>query len=68
MGWTPGGSKEEEVQYPIKVNGTLDFLGQNFGPPYLYPHACYREKLDGFGNGAAPRFCSTKNELCSTHG
>ena len=50
------------VQYPIKLNGIQDFLGRNFEPPYLHPHACHREKLDGFCNGAAPRFCGTKNE------
>ena len=50
------------AQYHIKFNKILDFLGQIFGPPYLYPHACYREKFDGFCNGAAPRLGNTKNE------
>ena len=56
------------VQYPIKFNGTQDFLDQNFGPPYLYPHECNREKLDEFGNGAAPRLGCTKNEVGCTSG
>ena len=54
--------KQLLVQYHIKVNGNLDFLIQKFGPPYLHPYACYREKLDGFCNGAAPRSGNTKNE------
>ena len=42
----------KSVQYPIKLNGIQDFLGPNFGPPYLHPHACHREKLDGLSGGA----------------
>ena len=50
------------AQFNTKFNITLDFLGQILGPPYLYTHACYREKLDGFCNGAAPRLGNTKSE------
>ena len=45
-----------KVQYPIKFNGTLDFVGQLFGvgPPYIYPHACYQEKLTDSAMGRCP--------------
>jgi len=43
----------------MKLNEIKGFGGRKCGLPYLNPHACYREKLDGFRNGAAPKNEST---------